>query len=83
MKFGIELPGSLRARTNERVKHTHSYSKVEMQETSPLSPQSPVMPLSEFLPALFRALDGEGVHFCVLRNYEGFPDNNFGSAWIS
>lgn len=79
MKFGIELPGSLRARTNERVKHTHSYSKVEMQETSPLSPQSPVMPLSEFLPALFRALDGEGVHFCVLRNYEGFPDNNFGS----
>jgi len=36
------------------------------------------MPLSEFLPVLFQALDKEGVRFCVLRNYDGFPDSNVG-----
>jgi hypothetical protein len=36
------------------------------------------MPFSEFLPALFRALDKEGVRYCVLRNYEEFPINNIG-----
>ena len=36
------------------------------------------MPLSEFLPALFRALSEACVHFCVLRNYEGFPIYNSG-----
>ncbi|MFY9852624.1 MAG: hypothetical protein WAK26_01950, partial [Terracidiphilus sp.] len=34
--------------------------------------------MSEFLPALFRALDAEDVRFCVLRNYEGFPHYNSG-----
>jgi hypothetical protein len=37
------------------------------------------MPFSDFLAALFRALKAGGVRFCVLRNYEGFPENNIGS----
>jgi hypothetical protein len=35
-------------------------------------------PFSAFLGALFRALGKQGVRFCVLRNYEGFPDENAG-----
>ena len=46
-----------------------------MQETLP---QLPVMPLSEFLTVLFRALFEQGVQYCVLRNYEGFPGFNAG-----
>lgn len=40
--------------------------------------QPPAMPFSDFLAALFQALKVEGVRFCVLRNYEGFPANNIG-----
>jgi hypothetical protein len=29
--------------------------------------------------ALFQALDAEGVRFCVLRNYQGFPASNIGN----
>lgn len=36
------------------------------------------MQFGEFLPVLFRALDKEGVRYCVLRNYEDFPTNNIG-----
>jgi hypothetical protein len=50
-----------------------------MQEPSPPPmPPSP-MPFGEFLVALFQALDREGMRYCVLRNYEGFPDKNIGS----
>lgn len=62
-------------RTSEQQIRIHKFAGEDMQETPS---QPPVMPLSEFLPALFRALDGEGVHFCVLRNYEGFPAYNAG-----
>lgn len=49
-----------------------------MQEAS-LLPLRPVdMLFSAFLGALFAALDTERVRFCVLRNYEGFPDINIG-----
>lgn len=41
--------------------------------------QSQVMPFSDFLAALFLALKAEGVRFCVLRNYEGFPESNAGN----
>jgi hypothetical protein len=46
-----------------------------------LSPPSnpPAIPFHEFLASLMRALDGEGVRYCVLRNYEGFPDANLGN----
>jgi hypothetical protein len=46
-----------------------------MKETLP---QPLVMPLNKFLPALFRALSDGGVHYCVLRGYEKFPDYNTG-----
>ncbi len=36
------------------------------------------MQLSDFLPVLFRALDANEVHFCILRNYDSFPANNIG-----
>jgi hypothetical protein len=49
-----------------------------MKNSLPQSAKSPLMPFSEFLPALFRALDKEGVRYCVLRNYEEFPINNIG-----
>jgi hypothetical protein len=49
-----------------------------MQESLSRLLKSPVMPFGEFLPALFRALDKEGVRYCVLRNYEEFPTNNIG-----
>jgi hypothetical protein len=47
----------------------------------PLSPPSerPFLSFSEFLAALFSALNREGVRFCVLRNYEGFPAENLGN----
>ena len=63
-----------RIRNRKPQIHTH-FSMMDMQETLP---QPAVMPLNEFLPALFRALSEEGVPFCVLRNYEGFPDSNTG-----
>ena len=37
------------------------------------------MPFSSFLAALFQSLAREGVRFCVLRNYEGFPSANAGN----
>src|ERR1035437_3480159 len=40
--------------------------------------QPPALPFSEFLSALIRALDREGLRSCVLRNYEGFPTQNVG-----
>ncbi len=49
-----------------------------MQQSLPQSSKSPVMPFSEFLFALFRALDKEGVRYCILRNYEDFPISNIG-----
>jgi hypothetical protein len=49
------------------------------QSATPLSAdQPPALTFGEFLNALFQALDREGVRFCVLRNYEGFPDLNYG-----
>jgi energy-coupling factor transporter ATP-binding protein EcfA2 len=42
----------------------------------PLPP--PALPFSEFLSALMGALDQEGLRFCVLRNYQGFPTENDG-----
>jgi hypothetical protein len=50
-----------------------------MQEASLLPSQPAAMPFSAFLFALFRALEQQAVRFCVLRNYEGFPENNAGS----
>jgi len=44
---------------------------------SPLQPS--IVPFSEFLAALIQALNREGVRPCVLRNYEGFPENNAGN----
>jgi len=41
--------------------------------------QPPLMPFNDFLAALFQALEAEGVRFCVLRNYEGFPESNAGN----
>jgi hypothetical protein len=49
-----------------------------MQESLSRSLKLPVMPFGEFLIALFRALDKEGVRYCVLRNYEDFPISNTG-----
>jgi hypothetical protein len=49
-----------------------------MEESMLQLSQFPVMPFSEFLEALFHALDGEGVRYCFLRNYEGFPAKNVG-----
>jgi len=36
-------------------------------------------PFGEFFGALTDALDSVGVHYCILRNYEGFPANNLGN----
>jgi hypothetical protein len=36
-------------------------------------------PFGEFLGTLIQALEGEGVRYCILRNYEGFPINNIGN----
>jgi hypothetical protein len=49
-----------------------------MRETSlaPLEPDT--ISFSEFLSVLIYSLDNEGVRFCALRNYEGFPVNNIG-----
>jgi len=40
---------------------------------------SQAMTFSEFLTLLFQAFENEMVRPCVLRNYEGFPNNNVGS----
>jgi len=50
-----------------------------VQEIGLPSLQPQVMPLSDFLAALFLALKAGGVRFCVLRNYEGFPESNAGN----
>jgi hypothetical protein len=50
-----------------------------MQDNPALLHPPQVISFSEFLVALFQALDKEGVRFCILRNYEGFPANNVGS----
>jgi hypothetical protein len=62
-------------RTREQQTSTHDFDEVDLENKSSLPS---VMPLSEFLPALFRALSEECVQFCVLRNYEGFPIYNSG-----
>jgi hypothetical protein len=36
------------------------------------------LPFSEFLAALIQALEEEGLRPCILRNYEGFPNENVG-----
>jgi hypothetical protein len=50
-----------------------------MQNVLQPLPERRCLPLSDFLAALFQAIAEEGVRFCVLRNYEGFPDRNVGS----
>ncbi len=49
-------------------------SVITMSRGQPLA-----LPFGEFLMALFQALEEEGVRFCVLRNYEGFPGKNNGN----
>lgn len=44
---------------------------------NPIADQA--LPFNEFLPALFSALAREKVLFCVLRNYQGFPETNLGN----
>jgi hypothetical protein len=61
--------------TNNQQVRTDEFAGVDTEET-PSQPSC--MQLSEFLPALFCALEKEGVHFCVLRNYERFPACNNG-----
>ena len=61
--------------TSNQLIRTDEIAGVDTEET--LS-QPSVMPLSEFLPTLFRTLGREGVRFCVLRNYEEFPACNNG-----
>lgn len=39
----------------------------------------PPLALGDFLQAFFQALASEGVRPCILRNYEGLPDDNFGN----
>jgi hypothetical protein len=41
--------------------------------------QRPAKPFSEFFVALIQALAAEGVRYCILRNYEGFPTGNVGN----
>src|SRR5580658_10253358 len=36
------------------------------------------LPFCVFLEALIRALEKEGLRPCILRNYEGFPNENVG-----
>jgi hypothetical protein len=50
-----------------------------MRDNQALQVQPHLISFSEFLSALFQALDKAGVRFCVLRNYEGFPSKNVGS----
>lgn len=50
-----------------------------MQDNSQSPPQPQALSFGEFITALFHALAKEGVRPFVLRNYEGFPDNNVGS----
>ncbi len=50
-----------------------------MQDNHALRVEPQTISFGEFLFALFQALDKEGVRFCVLRNYEGFPSKNVGS----
>jgi thymidylate kinase len=52
-------------------------SKREFVSALTLGPQSD-LPFGQFLISLLGALDAEGVKPCVLRNYEGFPDDNAG-----
>jgi len=50
-----------------------------MREALSVPLQQQTTPLSEFLSALFQALDREGLRPCILRNYEGFPSINIGN----
>jgi hypothetical protein len=50
-----------------------------MQEGLLQPSRPPTLPLSKFLAALIQALKGEGLRPCILRNYEGFPTENFGN----
>jgi hypothetical protein len=55
--------------------------RVEMLHTQIDSERSPtqVMPFSRFLGALIAALEKERLRPCILRNYEGFPNENLGN----
>jgi hypothetical protein len=50
-----------------------------MQEALSHRSQSPALPFSEFLTALLRALEKQGVRYCILRNYDEFPLLNAGN----
>jgi len=49
-----------------------------MQDVLPPPSRPQIMTFSDFLGALFAALEEQGVRFCILRNYEGFPERNIG-----
>jgi hypothetical protein len=55
--------------------------QMELQESinAPSLRQPPTLPFGEFLASLFQAFEAEGVRYCVLRNYEGFPEKNNGN----
>jgi hypothetical protein len=40
--------------------------------------QHSVLSFSEFLVSLLKAFEAEGIRPCIMRNYEGFPDQNIG-----
>jgi hypothetical protein len=50
-----------------------------MEEFPSVQLEAQTLTLSEFLSALFQALEREGLRPCVLRNYEGFPTMNIGN----
>lgn len=50
-----------------------------MLETSSLAQEPRLLSFSEFLAMLISAFEKEGLRFCVLRNYEGFPARNAGN----
>jgi hypothetical protein len=50
-----------------------------MQEVLLPPLQPPAIPFGNFLAKLVQALAAHGVRPCVLRNYEGFPENNAGN----
>jgi len=53
--------------------------RMQEAESGSTCGQPRVVPFCEFLEALTQALDREGLRSCVLRNYEGFPTDNFGN----
>ena len=86
-----EIYGSYSRRGREGLVRFSNFGEVaEAMQDGSLSRQQPSeangLPVrqlkncySEFFTALIEALDGQGVRFCILRNYEGFPEVNTGS----